>query len=204
MTDNGHTLFTLNGSGEHETTFKRSRFIARAVGLNSVDCADDVIAALSLTDASHNCWAWRFGENYRFDDDGEPAGSAGKPILMAIDGQRIDRVAVVVARYFGGIKLGVGGLMRAYGGCAAECLRQTPSAPVIEMVAVQVRIDFSANNDLHQLIARLHAAKLSERFEANGLVSRLEVPVHSLDEFCELLTDLTSGSAEIAVGNQGD
>src|SRR3546814_18000784 len=78
----------------------------------------------SVPDATHNCWAWRIGDDYRSNDDGEPAGTAGRPILAAIDGQGMDRVVVVVTRWFGGIKLGAGGLVRAYGGTAAECLRR--------------------------------------------------------------------------------
>jgi putative IMPACT (imprinted ancient) family translation regulator len=71
--------------------------------------------------------------DYRSSDDGEPAGTAGRPILAAIDGQGFDRVMVVVTRWFGGIKLGAGGLVRAYGGAAAECLRTAPRVPLVGM-----------------------------------------------------------------------
>ena len=74
-------------------------------------------------DATHHCWAYRIGPAYRFGDDGEPGGTAGAPILRAIEGQGVDRVMVVVVRFYGGVKLGTGGLARAYGGTAAECLR---------------------------------------------------------------------------------
>jgi hypothetical protein len=90
-------------------------------------------SARSPTDATHNCWAWRIGGDYRSSDDGEPAGTAGRPILAAIDGQGFDRVMVVVTRWFGGIKLGAGGLVRAYGGAAAECLRTAPRVPLVGM-----------------------------------------------------------------------
>src|SRR5690606_2732749 len=81
------------------------------------------IEAHHAADASHHCWAYRIGNEYRYSDDGEPGGTAGRPILQAIDGQGYDRVVVLVVRWFGGIKLGTGGLIRAYGGCAANCLR---------------------------------------------------------------------------------
>lgn len=74
------------------------------------------LQAVQDLQATHNCWAYKVGAQYRFSDDGEPAGTAGRPILSAIEAQHLDRVMVVVTRYFGGIKLGVGGLVRAYGG----------------------------------------------------------------------------------------
>ena len=80
-------------------------------------------AANSDPEATHNCWAYKIGQEYRFNDDGEPGGTAGRPILQAIEGQGMDRVAVLVVRWFGGVKLGAGGLVRAYGGCAANCGR---------------------------------------------------------------------------------
>ncbi|MFC6616804.1 IMPACT family protein [Deinococcus radiophilus] len=78
-------------------------------------------------DATHHCWAYRIGELYRFNDDGEPGGTAGAPILRAIEGQGVQHVMVIVVRYYGGVKLGTGGLVRAYGGAAAECLRTAPA-----------------------------------------------------------------------------
>ena len=70
-------------------------------------------AANSDPEATHNCWAYKIGQEYRFNDDGEPGGTAGRPILQAIEGQGMDRVAVLVVRWFGGVKLGAGGLVRA-------------------------------------------------------------------------------------------
>ena len=101
---------------------KHSRFLARAAPADSTHAAQAFVGSVSDPDATHNCWAWRIGGDYRSSDDGEPAGTAGRPILAAIDGQGFDRVVVVVTRWFGGIKLGAGGLVRAYGGSAAECL----------------------------------------------------------------------------------
>src|SRR5690606_40308537 len=98
------------------------------------------IAAHSDREANHNCWAWRIGQAYRFSDDGEPGGTGGKPILQAIDGQSLDRVAVVVTRWFGGILLGSGGLIRAYGGTAAMCLREAGKVRLGDPVAATVAL----------------------------------------------------------------
>src|SRR3546814_3379804 len=78
------------------------------VPVEDADAALQALAEVSVPDATHNCWAWRIGDDYRSNDDGEPAGTAGRPILAAIDGQGMDRVVVVVTRWFGGLKLGAG------------------------------------------------------------------------------------------------
>ena len=97
---------TLAGPAEFLLEVKKSRHLARAVPVESPQAALDWIAAVSVPDATHNCWAYRVGQDYRFSDDGEPSGTAGRPILSAIDGQGLDGVAVVVTRWYGGVHLG--------------------------------------------------------------------------------------------------
>src|SRR3954447_7594427 len=117
---------TLAQPVSHTLEVKHSRFIAHAAPIDGAAAALAFLQQVAVADATHNCWAYRHGQDYRSSDDGEPAGTAGRPILAAIDGQGFDRVMVVVTRWFGGIKLGAGGLVRAYGGAAAECLRTAP------------------------------------------------------------------------------
>ncbi|MEZ4463810.1 MAG: YigZ family protein [bacterium] len=120
-------ILTVAGRCEHEgDRVKGSRFLA------IVDVAagvDDALARLAeargrFPDATHHCWAWRGDgrDAFRWGDDGEPAGSAGRPMLAAIDGRGLSHTAVIVVRWFGGTKLGVGGLVRAYGAAAAEVI----------------------------------------------------------------------------------
>jgi putative IMPACT (imprinted ancient) family translation regulator len=110
---------TLAAPATHLLEVRHSRFLAHAAPVESPTQAMDFVARVADADATHNCWAWRLGQDYRSSDDGEPAGTAGRPILAAIDGQGYDRIAVVVACLFWGIKLGGVGLVRAYGGAAA-------------------------------------------------------------------------------------
>src|SRR5690606_35762264 len=124
-------LDTLAAPASHELEIKHSRFIAHAAPIGNATDALTFVDAVSVADATHNCWAYRHGNEYRSSDDGEPSGTAGRPILAAIDGQGYDRVVVVVTRWYGGIKLGAGGLVRAYGGTAAECLRLAQRNPLI-------------------------------------------------------------------------
>ena len=119
----------LSVSGEHvtEKVIERSRFITTSAHAESEEEARAFIARVSakFKDATHNCYAFiadAFGNSPRFSDDGEPGGTAGMPILDVIKNKKLYCTAVVVTRYFGGIKLGAGGLVRAYSGCAAENL----------------------------------------------------------------------------------
>jgi putative IMPACT (imprinted ancient) family translation regulator len=146
-----------------------------------------------VRDATHNCWAYRVGAQYRFNDDGEPSGTAGKPILAAIDGQGLDRVAVVVTRWFGGIKLGAGGLVRAYGGTAAECLRVAERAPIVELERVRVRCDFASAAALHARLAELGASKAGETFDSDGVELMLDLPRDRVESLGVLVRDLTRG-----------
>ena len=118
---------TVATETESVTVIERSKFICLARG---IDCEEDVKDFLAFARkkyplANHYCYAFvadEKGLNQKFSDDGEPHGTAGLPILNAINGRGLVKTAVVVVRYFGGIKLGTGGLSRAYGGCAAETL----------------------------------------------------------------------------------
>src|SRR5690606_32374138 len=108
--------------------------------------------------------------------DGEPAGTAGRPILAAIDGQGFDQVAVVVTRWFGGTKLGAGGLVRAYGGCAAECLRLARRSPLVEYAEVSLQAPFEDIGAVHAALESFGAEKVREQFDASGAGFVLRLP----------------------------
>jgi uncharacterized YigZ family protein len=187
---------------EQITTFrqdiKKSRFLSFAGPVSSEEAAKQFLAAHSDPDANHNCWAWRVGQNYRFSDDGEPSGTAGKPILQALDGQSFDNVAVVVTRWFGGILLGSGGLMRAYGGTAAACLRAAVKTPIVVTIEATVACGFS---DLATVQARLSALPdiriLAEHFIATGAELTVAIPEVKAPSIVRMVTDLTRGRATV-------
>jgi len=191
--------FTLSAEALLQQDVRKSRFLARAAPVESVDAALAFFARVREPDATHNCWAYRIGASYRFNDDGEPGGTAGRPILQAIDGQAIDHVAVVVARWFGGIKLGAGGLVRAYGGAAAECLRLAAKSPLVERVVVVVRCDFAAAGALRARLAEYEAAKREESADADGVELAIELPAARLDALTQLVRDLTRGRGHVSV-----
>lgn len=191
-------MFALVSSTTASQEIKRSRFVATAAPVANAEMAKEFVARHSITDANHNCWAWRIGQNYRFSDDGEPSGTAGKPILQAIDGSKFDMVAVVVTRWFGGTLLGSGGLIRAYGGTAALCLQGAEKRPILPTVAVAIDVQFS---DLALLKARLQAQNgveiCEERFTASGAILGVTITASTADEVVGSIRDLTSGRAVV-------
>ena len=188
---------TLAAPAQAALEAKRSRFVAHAAPVDSPVDAMAWIAGVSDPQATHNCWAWRIGDAYRFKDDGEPGGSAGRPILAAIDGQGVDCVAVLVVRWYGGTNLGVGGLVRAYGGVAAECLRTAPRRPLVQWRETTLHCDFALAATVHELLARTGAAKTGEVFDEHGLHLSLRVPASSYPGLAERLRDLSRGAATL-------
>jgi uncharacterized YigZ family protein len=182
---------TLAAPASHLLEVKHSRFLARVTPIGDAAAAQAWLAAVADADATHNCWAWRFGQDYRSSDDGEPAGTAGRPILAAIDGQGFDRVAVVVTRWYGGIKLGAGGLVRAYGGAAAECLRTAPRLPLLAMRELHLQARFEDLGVVHAALAAHGADKLEERFEADGVRMHLQLRADAVDALLVWLRDAT-------------
>jgi uncharacterized YigZ family protein len=193
-------MFTLARTESFSQDIRKSRFIAHVAPVENEDAAKAFIAAAGDPAANHNCWAWRIGQAYRFSDDGEPSGTAGKPILQAIDGQGLDNVAVVVTRWFGGILLGSGGLMRAYGGTAAACLRAAEKIEVIARIDARITAGFS---DLALVKARLGAIPdllvRNEDFTDSGAILTVALPEASAAGMARLVTDITSGRAQIKI-----
>ncbi|MEN5083401.1 YigZ family protein [Bosea sp. TWI1241] len=189
---------TLAAASTSRQEIKKSRFLASAGPVADEEEARRFIAAQSDPDANHNCWAWRIGQGYRFNDDGEPSGTAGKPILAAIDGQGLDGIAVVVTRWFGGVLLGSGGLMRAYGGTAAQALRAAETVTLVETVPLAIACPFA---DLARLQARLAALPgvtlTGQAFTATGAVLDVAAPRAKAMAVAQLAVDLTSGRAEV-------
>ena len=191
-------LYTLDRVERFEQEIRKSRFLAIACPVESEAEAKQYLVEVSDLSASHNCWAYRIGQTYRFSDDGEPSGTAGKPILQAMDGQALDRTLVVVTRWFGGILLGSGGLIRAYGGTAALCLRAAAKTEYVERVTLGVSLGFS---DLALVKARLGSfAGLvmdDETYHDTGARLAFRVPAERAEEVGRMIVDLTSGRAEI-------
>jgi uncharacterized YigZ family protein len=186
-------LQALAGRCQHEQDIKKSRFLALAAPVDSPEEALAFVQEVSDAAATHNCWAYRIGQAYRFNDDGEPGGTAGRPILQAIEGQGIDHAVVVVTRWYGGIKLGAGGLARAYGGTAAECLRLAERVSIVPMATLALSCDFADLALLKARLPELEAILDSETFHAEGADLVVRLPQARVDEALTRITDMTRG-----------
>jgi uncharacterized YigZ family protein len=187
------SLETLASPWRHEEDIRKSRFLAQATPVGSTAEALAFVDTVGDVTATHNCWAYRVGDAYRFNDDGEPGGTAGRPILQAIDGQGCDRVVVVVTRWYGGIKLGAGGLARAYGGTAAECLRLAPRVAIVAMGRLFIHCDFAELALVTARIRDMEGTIEQEAFVADGAELTVLAPLDRLDAIAARVIDLSRG-----------
>lgn len=185
--------FTLTGLCEYREEIRKSRFIALAAPISSAAEAQAFIEQYSDLNASHNCWAWKLADQYRSSDDGEPGGTAGRPILAAIEAQDFDQVAVVVIRWYGGIQLGTGGLARAYGGSANKCLQGAERVALISRVPLRCACGFIELALVKLRLAELGGLVLEESFTANGVELQLAVGEAQIDILQSQLADLSRG-----------
>lgn len=192
-------------AGEHrvEQVVQRSRFVTTLGPAASVEEAQAFIRRVSaeFADATHNCWAYLVGppastDRVGMSDDGEPHGTAGRPMLNALVHGGVGDVAVVVTRYFGGTKLGTGGLVRAYGGAVQEALESLPRAERVEYAEVTVTVDYPHVAALQALVAEGEVEALEQRYAAD-VTYRLRMPEPDVDAFAAAITDATRGRCRI-------
>jgi uncharacterized YigZ family protein len=195
MTD---PLATLAAPCSHAVEIRKSRFLAQAAPASSPEAALAFVDTVRGNGGGHHCWAYRIGQAYRFNDDGEPSSSAGKPILAAIDGQGFDHVVVVVTRWFGGIKLGVGGLIRAYGGTAAQCLQQAARRPIVHVTRMALHCDFAQWALLEGRIRERDIAIENVTYGALAVEAILAVPSGQESALAHLVADATQGRGTLA------
>jgi uncharacterized YigZ family protein len=190
-------MLTLAGSSRLEIEIKRSRFVAHAQRVDTLAETLEFYDSVVDRQASHNCWAWRLDHLYRFNDDGEPSSTAGKPILGAIEGKGLDHVMVVVTRYFGGTKLGVGGLVRAYGGSAAKCIDLAKIIEIQPRVECLVQAGFNWTGQIYATLDAFGTRRISERHQQDGTLIRIEIDASQLERLKSRLADVTRGEARI-------
>ncbi|GLK92040.1 IMPACT family protein [Pseudomonas turukhanskensis] len=185
--------FSLAQPCEYREEIKKSRFVTLAAPITSAAEAQAFIDANSDLAATHNCWAWKVGQHYRFNDDGEPGGTAGRPILAAIEGQDCDQVVVLVIRWYGGIQLGTGGLARAYGGGASKCLQAGERVELVSRVSCTCHCQFAELPLLKSRLGELEALLQSEQYDGEGAQMQIAIPEARFAELQKLLADISRG-----------
>ncbi len=163
------TYKTIAGMAEAEFVEQRSRFISFAHFVDSEAAALELVEHYrkEYNDSRHVCWAYMLGEsydNYRANDDGEPSGTAGRPILGQINSHELTNIIVLVVRYFGGIKLGTGGLVSAYQEGAAKAIENAKIVTKIIGKPLIFRYGYDATNEVNQALHGLEFNKVREEF----------------------------------------
>ncbi len=188
-----------------EEEIRRSRFITTLAHAPTVEEARALIAQVSreFGDASHNCWAYVVGppgstSQVGMSDDGEPHGTAGRPMLTVLLHSGVGEIVAVVTRYFGGTLLGKGGLVKAYSGGVQYALETLPLDERVEKVTCTVVIDYASITLFQRLLPDYEVEVLDEVYAAD-VTYRLDLPAAGLDGFSEAVVSLTNGQALIEV-----
>lgn len=191
---------TIYEGGEGEIVEKKSRFIATVAPVTSEEEALEFISGLKKKywNATHNCSAFVIGENQevsRCSDDGEPSGTAGRPMLDVLLGEDIHNAAVVVTRYFGGTLLGTGGLVRAYSKAVQEGLKSCVIIEKQKGILQKLGTDYNGIGKIQYLLGQKGYAIMDSEYTDTVKVEVL-VPVEEIEGFREEITEATSGRTE--------
>lgn len=198
--------YTIKEDGAYEITIQKSRFIGHVARVQTEEEAQSFIQKIKKQHhtATHNCSAYMIGERdeiQKANDDGEPGGTAGIPMLEVLKQLELKNTVVVVTRYFGGIKLGAGGLIRAYGTTTSETIKQVGIVKGELMQGYHVTIDYPLLGKVENMIE--HSNYIIDNKEYKEDV-RLTIYVHidELDEFKKSIINLTNDQAQFEIGQQ--
>lgn len=186
--------FTIEQSGTAEFKDRGSKFIAYAYPVNNAEEFKSYLQALKKEHpkAVHHCFAYRIGisgDNFRINDDGEPSGTAGRPILGQIDSRKLSNVAIIVVRYFGGTLLGVPGLINAYKTTAALVLQMVPVVQKPVMLNYEIEFDYTAMNDVMQVLKQFNCQVVEQDMQLFSHM-KIGIPKNRLEEVIYRLTDV--------------
>ncbi len=204
MSDNSYKVVYKGGQGEIEE--KKSRFIATIIPVTTEEEAVSFINATKKKywDARHNCSAFVIGPNNeisRCNDDGEPAQTAGRPMLDVLLRENIHNCAVVVTRYFGGVLLGTGGLVRAYQGAVAEGLLSCQLLEPTRGRQASITTDYNGYGKIEYLLREKELPLLFTEFAADVVINTV-VPSSQVEQLEKNVADKTAGSARISWGDE--
>jgi uncharacterized YigZ family protein len=182
---------------------RRSRFVTTAARASTEEAARAFVESVrrELPDATHHCWAFVAGppgstSHVGMSDAGEPHGTAGRPMLTALLHGGVGEIVVVCSRWFGGVKLGTGGLARAYAECVNHVLSSVPTIELVERKKVSVTVAYADVDGLRSLADR-HGALVEEEIYGSSVLYRLAVPVSALERFRAGVAELTQGRARV-------
>jgi len=194
-------------AGRHraEQSIQRSRFICTLERVRDAAEAQAFVREMDLefADATHNCWAYVAGapgstNAVGMSDDGEPHGTAGRPMLTVLLHSGIGEIAAVVTRYYGGTKLGTGGLVKAYGGTVQLALESLPKVERVDYVSVSISIAYPSITAIQQAIVELGVEVVEEDYGVD-VCYRLRVPRSAVDELAVIVANATRGDGTFSL-----
>lgn len=194
----GDARYTLAGPASSELLIRKSRFLGTVQPVAGRAQAVDVVESLRCAHpgAAHVCWALMAGGQSAANDDGEPSGTAGRPMLDVLRHQHLEGVLATVVRYFGGVKLGAGGLVRAYTDAVAQALLAAERTPVRAWASWQCRFAYALEGQVRRSLER-HEAVVESVEHAQDVSIVLQVPRDRAQELRTHLTDLGSGRVNV-------
>jgi uncharacterized YigZ family protein len=192
---------TLSDTCHRELKIQGSRFLAEAYPVTDGASVRHYLSAIrkKYHDATHHCFAYRLGvdgKTFRHGDDGEPSGTAGRPILSAIDREKLTDTLVIVTRYFGGVKLGTGGLARAYGEAAQLAIDDAPKVMRYVTTALRIRFPHGSVGQVMSVIGRLGGKVLETAYD-DDVHLRVEIRLSNAEEMKEQLAEQTAGRVSL-------
>ncbi|MFB8106548.1 MULTISPECIES: YigZ family protein [Streptomyces] len=197
---------TVARAGVHESEINRSRFLCSLAPAATEQEAQDFVARVRKEHptATHNCFAYVIGADasvQKASDDGEPGGTAGVPMLQMLTRREVRYVAAVVTRYYGGVKLGAGGLIRAYGGVVGEALDALGTITRQRFRLATIRVDHQRAGKLENDL-RATGRDVREVRYAEGVTIEIGLPDADVPAFTGWLADATAGSATLELGGE--
>ncbi|WP_318479468.1 YigZ family protein [Photobacterium leiognathi] len=182
-----------------EEEIKKSRFITYLAHTPTIEAAKQFVQQIKERhhDARHNCWAFVAGRptdsmKWGFSDDGEPSGTAGKPILAQLTGSGVGEITAVVTRYYGGIRLGTGGLVKAYGGGVQQALTRLETKQKVITSELQLSCEYNQVSLVESLLSEYNGTQLHADY-GNQVTMQIELDSRIVDEFCAKLTNRSGG-----------
>jgi uncharacterized YigZ family protein len=191
-------VYTLAQAAQANLDIRKSRFIALAVPVTGREAAQSVLSGLRSEHpgAAHVCWALLAGGHSGMSDDGEPSGTAGRPIMEVLRHHELDNVLGAVVRYFGGVKLGAGGLVRAYTDAIASALKNAHRIEYVPQAALGVEVDYASEAKVRRWIAQ-HGYLLEHGSHGAFVQLAIRLPAADLAAARLALNDMTQGQARV-------
>jgi uncharacterized YigZ family protein len=194
-------MFTINQEYIYEQTIKKSLFISRIQPITSVEEANNYLKLIRKThyDATHNCYSYILGEagdNYKYSDDGEPSQTAGVAIYEVLKKNQMTNVICIITRYFGGVKLGAGGLIRAYASSTSEILKTSNLHEIIAYKNLHLEINYEFSNEVFKTLNDYE--NLDKSF-TNKIFCIYKIPASEIDLIMDKLINITKNNIKMEV-----